>query len=128
MTQKAPATLKARIDRARQKLSRLKAQLRLRNARSNAKMKTLQRRAEYRRRLNLGGAVLAAGVGDWEADELLGLLLDGRDRALGSKTARLAMRKRGQAVLAPQPEDARSVAAAPASSIPLDLPKESVEP
>lgn len=93
--------LEARIRRATDRLAQRHARRLLRRMREETRARTQMRREEGRRRSALGAAVLAAGLGDWQSAELLGLLLTGRDRATASPGIRETLRVRGEAELAP---------------------------
>jgi hypothetical protein len=84
-----------KIQRAGQRLAQLQARDALRRMRLATQARARARRQEARRKYELGEAVLLAGLVDWQAAELVGLLLDGKDRFGTSPTMRLALRKRG---------------------------------
>jgi hypothetical protein len=67
--------------------------------RATDRRRSSERRALARRRVELGDAVIKAGCGDWLPAEIVGVLLDARERIGGSSTQRLGMRKRGEAHL-----------------------------
>jgi hypothetical protein len=85
----------AQVARATQRLAQLRARQLLREMRAASRAKANARRLDVRRRLVLGGIVITAGLGDWEADEIAGILVEGRKRCLGSPTMRLGMRNLG---------------------------------
>ncbi|WP_207215847.1 conjugal transfer protein TraD [Pseudolysobacter antarcticus] len=85
---------------AAQRLGQLKARQMLREMRDAAQVKARTRRADVRRRLELGGAVIIADCADLTMSELIGILVDGKDRIQGSATMRLALGKRGDAWMA----------------------------
>lgn len=85
--------LAATVRRLGQRNAREKA----REMRDAAAERARLRKENLKMRVELGALVVEAGLSDWARDELLGLFLDGRDRATQSPTARLAMRKRGEA-------------------------------
>lgn len=85
-----------RVAAATKRLAALKARQLMREIREANSARQRARRQEMRRRLELGGAVLAAGCGEFTVVEVIGLLLDSRDRVEASPTMRLALRKRGQ--------------------------------
>jgi len=92
--------LTERVASATERLAKLKARQLLREMRTEHQAKRLARRTDLRRRLDLGGAVLTAGCGDFVMVEVIGLLLDAKERIGNSPTMRLAARKRGQDWLA----------------------------
>jgi hypothetical protein len=71
----------------------------LRQMRKAARVNARNRRADVRRRVELGGAVIAADLGECETAEIVGLLLGGRKWVGGSSAMRIGMRKRGEAAL-----------------------------
>lgn len=87
------------IVRATQRLAQIHARRLLRDMRAASTSKIRARRLDRKRQVELGGAVIAAGCGDWPASEIVGLVLDGRDRFGGSVTMRLGLRKRGDEYL-----------------------------
>ena len=91
--------IEQKIERAGQRLAQLQARLALRDMRRAAKTRASVRRQTARRKYELGEAVLIAGLVDWQAAELVGLLLDGKDRFGSSPTMRLGLGKRGVAHL-----------------------------
>lgn len=91
--------LAQQVAAATQRLGQLKARQLLREMRDAARVKARTRREDVRRRLELAGAVLTAGCGDCEMPELVGLMLDGRERIEASPTIRMGLRKRGEANL-----------------------------
>lgn len=60
------------------------------------RLRKKERRARLRRRIELGSAIETAGLSDWKVAELVGALLDLRDRIGASKTQRMAAQKRGE--------------------------------
>lgn len=82
---------------ATKRLARLKARSMLREMREEHRARELARRKHHQRRLALGDAVLEAGLDDWQPNEILGLLLHGIDDVGQSPTARMSLRKRGEA-------------------------------
>lgn len=85
-----------RVTRATQRLMALKTQQLRREMAEQNRARQVARRRDQRRRVELGSAVLLAGCGQLETDELVGLLLDARDRIGSSPTMRMAFRKRGR--------------------------------
>ena len=88
--------LNERVASATQQLAALKARQLMREMRAAHLAKQRARRQETRRRMELGGAVLTAGCGDFTVVEVIGMLLDSKERVGASPTVRLAIRKRGQ--------------------------------
>jgi hypothetical protein len=91
--------LASEIERATKSISKKLARQMMEEMREAAEAKAKARKEDQRRRFALGGAVIAAGMGEWELAEVVGVLLDGRDRVAGSPTMRLGMRKRGEAAI-----------------------------
>ena len=89
--------LTARIAATTRRLGQLKARELLREMRATDRRRSSERRALARRRVELGDAILKAGCGDWLPAEIVGVLLDARERFGSSSTQRLGMRKRGEA-------------------------------
>lgn len=89
-----------RVASAAQRIGQEQARLLFRELRNAERLRIRQRRADFRRRLQLGTAVLAADLDGWEASEIVGMLLDAKERVEGSPTMRLGMRKRGAGYLA----------------------------
>lgn len=75
--------------------AQLEAQKLFQEMLARTKAKEQQRRQAVRRAIQLGESVLAT-ADDWERSELVGALLDARERIRGSPTMRLAARKRGE--------------------------------
>ena len=90
--------LTEQVVRATQRLAQLRARQLLRQLRAASQAKAKARQADFRRRIQFGGAVIAAGLGNWEVSEIVGVLLDGRERCGSSPTLRMSMRKRGYSV------------------------------
>lgn len=62
-----------------------------------------ERRVRLRRRIELGIAVERAGLAGWNTMEIVGVLLESKDRIGLSRTQRMAAQKRGELLLrAPQ--------------------------
>ncbi|MEO5625683.1 MAG: hypothetical protein ABIQ70_06735 [Dokdonella sp.] len=95
--------LTQRLALTTERLTSLKAQQLERELRTAYVAKQRARRVELRRRLDLGKAVLTAGCGEFAMVEVVGLLLDAKERVGPSPTMRLAMRKKGQDWLAAVP-------------------------
>lgn len=100
------ADLQARIAAKTEQLGQLVARLHRFEQRAAMKERERQKRSDRQRRLELGAAVIRAGCGHWSVPELVGVLLDARDRVGGSSTQMLGMRKRGDAHLGRQATDA----------------------
>ena len=79
-----------------QKIARVQANGLLRDRRVVLRSKQKERQARLRRRIELGSAIEVAGLSDWKLAELVGALLDARDRIGASKTQRMAAQKRGE--------------------------------
>lgn len=79
------------------KLGQRSAREKAKEMRDAAAERARLRKENLRMRIELGSLIVEAGLSAWTRAELLGLLIDGRDRATHSPTARLAMRKRGEA-------------------------------
>jgi len=95
--------LSQRLALTTERLASLKAQQLERELRTAYVAKQRARRIELRRRLDLGKAVLTAGCGELAMVEVIGLLLDAKERVGPSPTMKLAMRKKGQDWLAAGP-------------------------
>lgn len=83
-----------KIRRATTRLVQLQARLALREMRRATLARAKERRLHAHRRGALGDAVIAAGLGDWVYDEVLGILLAGREHFGQSDTARKLFRQR----------------------------------
>lgn len=81
--------------KATQRVAQLRARQLLGEMRTAARAKAELRRLEARRRFELGGAVLAAG-GDWTAAEVVGIMLEARERVGHSPTMRMGLGRRGE--------------------------------
>lgn len=86
----------AKIERATQRVAQLQARRALREMRLATMARARARKHDARRKYELGESVLLAGLVDWQAAELVGLLLDGKDRFGASPTMRMGLRKRGE--------------------------------
>jgi len=100
--------LAEQISTTMRRLGQLKARELRREMRAADRQRSSERRALARRRVELGDAVIKAGCGDWAVSEIVGVLVDARDRIGGSSTQMLGMRKRGEAWLAGTPTAAES--------------------
>lgn len=88
--------LTARIAATTHRLGQLKARELLREMRATERRRSSERRTLARRRVELGDAILKAGCGDWDVMEIVGTLVDARERFGLSSTQRLGMRKKGE--------------------------------
>lgn len=88
--------LTAKIERSARRTAQLQAQRALREMRLATIERVRARKRAARQRYELGDSVLLAGLVDWQAAELVGLLLDGKDRFGASPTMRMGLRKRGE--------------------------------
>jgi len=100
MDARADVNLERRIASKTEQLGQLVARRMLRKQREAIRARARQRLVDLERRKELGGAVLAAGLGDWSVSEVVGLLLEGQDHLGHSPTMRLGVRKRGETHLA----------------------------
>lgn len=91
--------LAAKIERSQKRTAQLQARQALREMRLATVARARARKHAARRKYELGEAVLLAGLVDWQAAELVGLLLDGKERFGASPTMRMGLRKRGEAHL-----------------------------
>lgn len=94
-----PSNLDARVASATRRLSQVVASQLLRDRVAALKAKKAERVALFRRKMAMGDAVLIAGLSDWEPAEIIGVLLDAKDRIGDSPTQRLGLRQRGQQLL-----------------------------
>lgn len=95
-------TLEERIASAARDLGQLEARRLFKDLTRGARAKAKARRLELRRRFELGGAVIAAGCGDWTIAEVAGLIANGREQAGASPTMRMGFRQQGESMLASQ--------------------------
>jgi hypothetical protein len=86
----------ALVVRATNRLATLKARQLLREMREQKRTRQAAERRAQRRRLELGHAASMAGVDDYSPEEVVGMLLDAKERLGHSPTQRLAMRKKGE--------------------------------
>lgn len=89
-------SIEERVVNAAREVSQLEARRRLGEMQRALRQKVRIRREERTRRQELGRAVMIAGCGNWDALEIIGLLLDGMERVGASATMRLGMRQRGE--------------------------------
>lgn len=88
--------LAERVTTLTERLETVKAEQLRRELRRAHLQKKRHRGMEARKRAELGKAVLAAGCGDLSLVEVIGALVDARERFDASPTVRLALKKRGQ--------------------------------
>jgi hypothetical protein len=85
----------ALVVRATNRLAVVKARQLLREMREQKRVRKLEERRAEKRKMALGHATFLAGVDDFSPEEVVGMLLDAKERLGHSPTQRLAMRKRG---------------------------------
>lgn len=85
-----------KLDKLKAKKAELEAQIRSMHARETAK----QRKADARRKIELGGLVLKAGLGQHDKGELLGGLLALASQLGSDANAKAAYKRAGDAALA----------------------------
>lgn len=78
------------------KIGGIKARQLSREQRQKARSKDLERRLMARRHALIAEATRTAGLAEWSVPEILGVLLDARERIGHSPTLRLAARKRAE--------------------------------
>ncbi len=100
-----PSNLDARVALATRRLSQVVASQLLRDRVAALKARKAERAALFRRKMAMGDAVMAAGLTEWEPAEIVGALLDAKDRIGTSPTQRMGLRQRGQQLL-PRPRTA----------------------
>lgn len=98
-----PEAIARALERATRDISQVRAKELAREMREKAERQERARKEAFRRRLAMGEIVSRAGLDDWSAAEVLGLLLDGKDRVGESATMRLGMRQRGEPHLQKRP-------------------------
>jgi hypothetical protein len=86
----------ALVVRATNRLATLKARQLLREMRERKRALEAAERRAQRRRLELGHAAAMADIDDYSPEEVVGMLLDAKERLGHSPTQRLAMRKKGE--------------------------------
>ncbi|GMV29154.1 MAG: hypothetical protein AMXMBFR59_12790 [Rhodanobacteraceae bacterium] len=91
-----PGPVERALLRATREVSQAQAKELLQEMRAKAKLKEAARKNEFRRRLAMGEVVSHAGLDDWSTAEVLGLLLEGKERVGASPTMRLGMKQRGE--------------------------------
>lgn len=99
------------VAKATQRLAMLKARQLLRELRAQKRNRAAEQRRSLQRRMELGHAVLLADVDGYSSEEIVGMLLDAKERLGHSPTQRLAMKKRGEEWMDRQvrPLDAASI-------------------
>lgn len=103
-TKAIPDSIARALERATRDVSQVRARELAREMREKAERQERARKEAFRRRLAMGEIVSRAGLDDWSAAEVLGLLLDGKDRVGESATMRLGMRQRGELQLQRRPK------------------------
>lgn len=101
-------TLEEKIMAATQRLARAKARAMLQEMRDEHRARELQRRKLLQQRLALGDVVFKVGLEGWQPTEIMGLLLHALDDVGQSPTARLGLRKKGEAFGRGPPEPVAS--------------------
>jgi hypothetical protein len=77
---KSTEHLRAQIDRSTQRLAQLRARELISEQRDAARTRETNRRANMRRKFELGSLVIAAGAGELDGEELVGALLSYREK------------------------------------------------
>ena len=95
----ATDAISAQIERATKRVAQLQARRALREMRRATVARARARKLDARRKYQLGESGLLAGLADWQPAELVGLMLDGKERFGASPTMRMGLRKRGEAHL-----------------------------
>lgn len=85
-----------RVLRSSRQLARQIAGQLLQEQRAKTHARKRARDIELRRKLQFGAAVISAGLGEWDFTEVLGVLLEAKERVGRSPTMRMAARKRGE--------------------------------
>lgn len=88
--------LRERVERETRRLAQARARELLREQRSAMLQRAAGRRLAEKRRAEFGNAVVMAGCEDWDPMEIVGTLMDARERFGSSTTQRLGMRKKGE--------------------------------
>lgn len=94
-----PEAIARALERATRDISQVRARELAREMREKAERQERARKEAFRRRLAMGEIVSRAGLDHWSAAEVLGLLLDAKDRAGDSPTMRMGLRQRGEQLL-----------------------------
>ncbi len=92
----ASTKISQRVADMTHRLATLKSRQLLRELQVEQRAKELARKRDARHRQEIGAAVLEAGFGDWHALEVVGVLLDAKERIGDSPTQRLAVRLRAE--------------------------------
>lgn len=92
----ASAKINQRVAEMTDRLATLKSRQLLRELQFEQRARELIRKRDARRRWEIGTAVLEAGFGDWHALEVVGVLLEAKERIGDSPTQRLAVRIRAE--------------------------------
>lgn len=95
----ASAKISQRVADMTDRLATLKSRQLLRELQLEQRARELIRKRDARRRWELGTAILEAGFGEWHALEVVGVLLDAKERFGDSPTQRLAVRIRAESHL-----------------------------
>jgi hypothetical protein len=95
----ATERLRAQIDRSTQRLAQLQARELIFAQRNAVRIRQASRRAETRRKIELGAFVIAAGAGDLDGREIVGALLSYRDK-VGDPQQRELFKRQGSVHLA----------------------------
>lgn len=114
-----PEQLTERIQNATERLAALKAKELLRQLRAQQRAASLARKDGSKQRQAFGAAVMDAGFGQWHELEVLGLLLDAKERLPGTPETLATLRQRagrflaqhGRLAIAERPEHATAVVA-----------------
>lgn len=99
-----PEAIARALERATRDISQVRARELAREMREKAERQERARKEAFRRRLAMGEIVSRVGLDDWSVEEVLGLLLDGKERVGSSATMRLGMRQRGEQHLQNAPQ------------------------
>lgn len=94
------AKLDERIERETREIEMLRAQKRAREAALRMQDQEQKKRAAQRHRQQVARLAETARLEEFSPVEVLGMLLDGKERARHSPTVRMAVRKRGEEWLA----------------------------
>ncbi len=92
----ASTKINQRVAEMTDRLATLKSRQLMRELQFEQRTRELIRKRDARRRWEIGTAVLEAGFGDWHSLELVGALLDVKERIGDSPTQRLAVRIRAE--------------------------------
>lgn len=92
----ASTKINQRVAEMTDRLATLKSRQLLRELQLEHQARELLRKREARRRWELGTAILEAGFGEWHALEVVGVLLEAKERIGDSPTQRLAVRIRAE--------------------------------